>query len=317
MTTRRARIQVAACVVTALSLMFTSVVSGEDSLAAARDLYASAAYDDALKMLDGLATRTTGADRDMTQLYRVMCLVALGRKADADRAVQSLVSGNPLFRPPAGDLSPRVLTAIRDARRKMLPTAIQQKYTSSKAAFDRKEYADSARGFKEVLDILHDPDVVDGGESPLADIRTLATGFLDLSIKASTPPPLPSANAAPAIALIPPPAAAGTPEARKVAGDVDRVYSSEDPKVVPPVVVRQEIPQFRGTISSSARGVVEVVIDENGAVASAQMTVPLSPLYNEFALSAVKTWRYHPATLNGAPVKFRKVVQINLTTGRP
>jgi len=32
--------------------------------------------------------------------------------------------------------------------------------------------------------------------------------------------------------------------------------------------------------------------------------------YDSRAVAATKTWRYKPATLNGAPVKFRKIVQI-------
>ena len=42
------------------------------------------------------------------------------------------------------------------------------------------------------------------------------------------------------------------------------------------------------------------------------MRVPLAPLYNDFALSAARSWRYKPATLDGTPVKFRKVVTISL-----
>jgi outer membrane biosynthesis protein TonB len=34
-------------------------------------------------------------------------------------------------------------------------------------------------------------------------------------------------------------------------------------------------------------------------------------------LDAAKAWRYKPATIDGAPVKFRRVVQINLTPTPP
>src|SRR5437016_1985183 len=93
------RSHVAACLIAAVSVVAVPARAAEESLAAARELYASAAYDDALKMLDGLAPRTAIDDRDTAQLYRVMCLVALGRKADADKAIQSLVTVNPRFRP--------------------------------------------------------------------------------------------------------------------------------------------------------------------------------------------------------------------------
>src|SRR5687768_15416863 len=135
-------------------VLSTSPVHAEDSLAAARDLYAQAAYDDALKMLDGVAVRASGEDRDVAQLYRVMCLVALGRKIDADRAIDSLVTANPRFRPVAEDIAPRVIAAFRDARRKMLPGMIQRGYATSKAAFDRQEFAEASRGFKDLLEAL-------------------------------------------------------------------------------------------------------------------------------------------------------------------
>jgi outer membrane biosynthesis protein TonB len=40
------------------------------------------------------------------------------------------------------------------------------------------------------------------------------------------------------------------------------------------------------------------------------MTGSISAAYDTLALNAVRTWRYKPATMNGVPVKFRKVVQI-------
>jgi hypothetical protein len=34
--------------------------------------------------------------------------------------------------------------------------------------------------------------------------------------------------------------------------------------------------------------------------------------YDSLVLAASKAWRYRPATMNGAPVKFRKLVQLNI-----
>ena len=305
--TMRACTRTAACVIAAVLFTAVAPVSAEESLATARDLYAAAAYDDALKMLDTLAVRAASDDRDTTQLYRVMCLVALGRKADADKAIQALVTANPRYRPAAEDISPRVLTAIRDARRLVLPGVIQQEYTVSKAAFDRQEYADASRGFKNMLDALSDPDLgTAGGESPLSDLRMLAIGFYDLSAKAAAPPPLPTA---PVRTATP----AGAITSRPVV-DTTRIYTAEDAKVVAPAVVRQDLPQLRSHIATRQRGTIELVIDESGAVASVSMRVPLAtPAYDDFALSAARSWRYRPATVDGVPVKFRKLVQINLT----
>jgi TonB family protein len=55
-----------------------------------------------------------------------------------------------------------------------------------------------------------------------------------------------------------------------------------------------------------------VVIDESGAVESAVMTASVTQAYDTMVLAAAKAWRYRPATANGAPVKFRKTVQITI-----
>ena len=55
-----------------------------------------------------------------------------------------------------------------------------------------------------------------------------------------------------------------------------------------------------------------MVIDEFGAVESAIMTASVTQTYDLMVLTATKTWRYKPATVNGAPVKFRKTVQITI-----
>lgn len=291
-------------VVTTMALLLSTWrVHAEDSLAAARDLYAQAAYADALKMLEGVAVRAAGEERDMAQLYRVMCLVALGRKADADQAIDALVIANPRFRPATEDVAPRVMAAFKEARRKMLPGTIQRTYATSKAAFDRQEFAEASRGFKDLLESLNDPDLgAAGGESPLSDLRVLAGGFYDLSVKAAVPPPLPAA-----------PVMAPRVTAPRPTVDTTRIYSPDDAKVIPPTVVRQDVPQFRTRIDRPQRGTIELIIDETGKVASASMRVPLTgPAYNEFAISTAQTWQYRPATLDGVPVKFRKVVTVNL-----
>jgi TonB family protein len=55
-----------------------------------------------------------------------------------------------------------------------------------------------------------------------------------------------------------------------------------------------------------------VVVDETGAVELAVMSVSVTAAYDKIALAAARAWRYTPATVNGRPVKFRKVVQITV-----
>ena len=56
-----------------------------------------------------------------------------------------------------------------------------------------------------------------------------------------------------------------------------------------------------------------MTIDEQGRVISATIRLALHPIYDSQILLAAKEWRYQPATLNGRPVKFRKIIQITVT----
>ena len=146
----------------ALSALITipSTARAEASLAAARELYASAAYDDALSMLNGLAETTTAQDeRQSVDLYRTLCLVALGRSTDADHAIESMIARDPLYRVSSDELSPRLRTAFSDTRKRMLPAIIQKAYADAKTSFDKGDYATAAGGFGFVLKGIEDPDV--------------------------------------------------------------------------------------------------------------------------------------------------------------
>src|SRR5215510_10404981 len=106
------------CTVAAV-LLLGPRVEAQESLEAARQLYASAEYDTALTMLNSLmlTTGTTREDRRTIALYRTLCLLATNRRAEADKAIEQLVTQDPLFHPPLDDIPPRMRTAITDARK--------------------------------------------------------------------------------------------------------------------------------------------------------------------------------------------------------
>lgn len=286
--------------VAALSLAAAGTGVAQDSLAAARDLYASAAYEDALAVLNRLGPPSSRADEGRAiEQYRAFCLLALGRAAEAEHAIEAIVAAEPSYHPSDAEVSPRVRTAFSDVRRRMLPAIIQQKYALSKAAFDRKEFAAAAEGFTQVLGLLAEPDVASAtNQSPFSDLRTLAVGFHELSARAAAPPPPPP----------PPPSSPPKPAA-------PRIYTSADTNVVPPVSVRQRLPPFPNKAVPSGSGIVEVVVDETGAVEAATMMTPVSSAYDRALLDAAKTWQYKPAMLDGAPVKFRKDIRITFKPG--
>src|SRR5690348_17268604 len=123
----------------ALLLALALTAAEADSLATARDLYASAAYEDALAVLNKLPNAGRPADEiRATDQYRALCLLALGRTAEAEHAIEQVVAADPFYRP-ATDVSPRVRTAFSDVRKRMLPALIQAKYSEAKSAFDKKD----------------------------------------------------------------------------------------------------------------------------------------------------------------------------------
>ena len=273
-----------------------AVPAAEDSLSEARDLYAAAAYEEALTILDRLrASRQAADDHRAIEQYRAFCLLALGRSWDAELAIESIISAEPLYRPSDEEVSPRLLSAFSDVRRRMLPTIVRTKYATAKAAYDRSAFGAAADGFKEVLNVLADPDIkAAASQPPLSDLRTLAAGFYDLSTTAAAPPP-PLPPALPAPPPSPPP-----------------VYAAGYPGIVPPVTIAQALPPYPTKVTRPLQGAVEVVIDEAGMVETATMTRPLSPLYDRQALAAARQWQYEPATLDGVPVRFRKTVLISI-----
>jgi TonB family protein len=292
---------VAAAVLTA-----AAATAQDRDLSAARELYASAAYEDALAALNRLRSSDHPPSQSpIIEQYRAFCLLALGRASDAEQAIEAAVTADPSYHPADSDVSPRIRTTFTEVRRRMLPVIIQQKYTQAKAAYDRKDYAAAASGFSQVLATMADPDVAsEASRSPLSDMRVLALGFQELSAKAAAPPPAPL----PVVQAAPPP----PPPVAPAAPPVPRIYTPEDRTVVPPQVINQTLPGFRGVTPVERIGRIEVVIDETGAVESAVMTMSVNSTYDKMALAAARTWRYVPAKVDGTPVKFKKIVQVTV-----
>ena len=299
----KTRLVAAAALLAAASVAVAQAPAPSASLSAARTLYASAEYGGALDMLNGLVSETpAGPERQAIDLYRALCFVAVGNSAEASKVIEAMILQDPLYRPAADDVPPRLRSAFTDARRKMLPAIVQQAYVSAKASFDKKDYDRAAKGFTQVLAGLNDPDIESvAAQPPLSDLKMLATGFHDLAAKAAAPPPAPAAPAAAAPAVV-----------------AARIYAPADTGVVPPVTIRQAVPPYPGRVLMGGTLLMDVVIDVTGDVESAVIATPPNPVYDKLVLGAAKTWQYQPATLNGKPVKFRKRIQISLvpTPGR-
>lgn len=275
----------------------------KDPLGSARDLYASARYDEALAVLDDLhpAADTPATERRSIEQYRSLCLLALGRGQEAETAIAQVITADPAYVPTDAEASPRVRAAFSEVRHRLLPDIAKTRYTEAKATFDRKDYQAAADAFRSVMNLLDDPDM----NGALPDLKVLAKGFLDLSVAATAPPP-PPPQPKPELPPLPAP---------KPKPSVNKIYGGDDQDVAPPTVVRQDVPRLPTIVTSQARGrgVLEVVIDEKGRVTSAAVRESVHPIYDNILLNAARDWKYQPATLDGQPVKYRKLIQINVT----
>jgi TonB family protein len=318
-----------------VGLLAAGPVAAQDSLAGAQALYANAQYEEALASLDRLrAVGLTPRDVPPVEQYRALCLLALGRAADAEAAIAAVITAMPSYAPPDRDVSPRVRSAFHDVRRRVVPVVLQQRYGEAKAAFERQDFTTARDGFSQVVAVLADPGLSDlANQPPLADLTLLAKGFHDLSVTSLAPANTPPASAPPSLASssvttggttvddVAERAPAATPaastpdparEARETAAAASTIYTSADPGVVGPVIVRQALPPYPRRPLMPQQGIVEVVIDERGAVESATMRESVDTIYDTLATAAARSWQYKPATRNGVPVKFRKGVQIRI-----
>lgn len=269
------------------------------SIATARELYASARYDEALAVLDSLRPSDVSlpSDRKVIEQYRSLCLLALGRGAEADAAIAAVVTVDPFYQPSETEASPRVRSTFADVRQRLLPDLAASRYAAARQAYDRKEFATAAASFRELVTLLDDPQM----NGRLADLRTLAAGFVELASAAAAPPatkeePPPPVKAAPSRPVEP------------------RVYTTDDTDVVAPVTIRQNLPPVPSAIAGMTRekGLLDIVIDEQGRVASVMVRSHVHPVYDTALVNAAKDWKYKPATLDGEPVKFRKLLQVTV-----
>jgi tetratricopeptide (TPR) repeat protein len=166
-----------------LAMGAVSPASAQDTLARAKDLYVTAAYDEALVLLGRLHQGAAAEDATEIAGYQVFCLLALGRTEDANRAIEALVKSDPLYRPSEATASPRTRAAFDDVRKGLLPRIVQEMYDKGKASYDNKDPQAAVAQFDRVLEILNEPGLID--QPGMADLRRLASGFRDLSHSAA------------------------------------------------------------------------------------------------------------------------------------
>ncbi len=317
---------VATCLATLSSgLAARGSQADDDTLETARDLYAGAAYQDALTTLERLAQRATASDRERATIdhYRALCLLALNRPADAGAAVEAMVRHDPLYSPPLDDFSPRTRQLFQEVERRVLPLVAQEAYAGAKRAYAEGHAEDAVRQFDRVIAILDAVDVAGNGPPLMADLRMLATGFRELASAAAAPASAPR----PAEPSVPTPQPEtvereAAPSAATQAGAQGGSTGSPPaaaPKtevvVTPPVTIRQDVPQWPRDLPlpNPAVAVLEIVISPDGHVQQARLQKAIHPRYDQLLLASTRNWTYRPALRDGQPTPFVKNVRIELS----
>jgi TonB family protein len=324
-------------VVVGLVAAAAAASADQDPLNVARDLYASAAYEEALSTLSRLTDArgsVPGVARQADQ-YRAFCLYALGRVSEAESVAESLLRREPLLQLDAADASPRIEAMFVGVQKRILPGVIRERYRESRAFIDQKQYGEAEPHLAEVRRLLSEAQRLGAWDEGLADLTELVDGFLTLTrsqaapapqsatAAASAPPPSAPAPSAPA-ASEPPPATAAAQVPRASAGEprVDRIaepriFHIDDADVRPPVVIFQNAPSAPIELLTVVRAlhkqmVLTVLIDETGSVQKAEVRGSIHPSYDSLLLRAARNWKYRPAVKDGVPVKYEKTVIIDV-----
>src|SRR5258706_1203897 len=282
-------------VVAALGLALavaTSAPAAQDPLSTAKDLYASAAYEDALAALarvdQGQAPPTPDLARQIEQ-YRVYCLYALGRTTEAESAAERLIRRVPLVQPE--DASPRLEAMFLTVRKRLLPSLIRAEYRTARSALDEKNFSKAEPHLLQAHKMLAAVQEVGALDEALADLGVLVDGFLELARGA--------ARTAPVEAAVPPVSAnpvvvAAAPTAREAAAPTVKsapsIYSSGDEGVAPPVALFQQFPPLPLALRPMMRlarptVVLEMLIDETGAVQESVLRQAINPSYDTVLLT--------------------------------
>jgi TonB family protein len=261
--------------------------AAQTAIEKARTLYASAAYEDALAELGPASLPPE--DVEAAQ-YRVLCLLALERTADAEAVIEALLQAKPEFAPNPEDTPPRAVEVYARARRRVLPELARRMYVDAKAAFTANDRARAIDAFGGLVALLEH---VGGADETLSELRLLAAGFLDLS------------KALPA------------PAEPKVDEEVQaEPEPAKPPEIVKPVPISQDLPRWipgdAMSRQSEFTGVVRIQISETGSVLAAEMVNAIHPAYDRVLLDAARKWTYRPALRDGVPVPSEHLVEVKL-----
>jgi hypothetical protein len=148
-----------------------------------------------------------------------------------------------------------------------------------------------------------------GVEPAGANARTNAQSSSEAATAATERQPL----TAPA-----PPESLADPSASSAPSAVDeaRLYTPADPGIQPPQLLWPQLPSDPSPDTPGAPGVkyglVDLVVNDKGTVDEVKFLTPPGEFRQRMLISALKAWRYRPATKDGRPVRFVQRVKLPL-----
>jgi hypothetical protein len=93
----------------------------------------------------------------------------------------------------------------------------------------------------------------------------------------------------------------------------DGIYSASDGDVLAPVGVRPQLPKaLPADVDRASLGQIELLVLPDGTVGAVKLLGRPRNVLEGMLLSAAKAWRFTPATKDGRPVAYRKVVWLVL-----
>jgi TonB family protein len=309
-------------------------LGAEDALSAAKELYVSAAYEDALTALSTIADGAPAPEvaRQVDE-YRAFCLYALGRTNEAESVAESMIRREPLVRLDSADASPRIESMFADVRKRLLPTLIRDRFRAARSAIDGKNFNTAEMPLTEARLMIVEAEKLNIKDEGLGDLSVLVDGFLQLirstaeqqsaarqtavvvpaaapaSPPLASPPQLPPAPEAAVRQAPPPPSPAAAAELGQ------RVYSLEDEDVSPPAIIDQRMPALPVEMTLMVKalhttGVLDIVIDEKGDVVDATIRRSVTAGFDGAVLKSARRWKYRPAMKNGVPVRYLKTIAL-------
>jgi TonB family protein len=324
-----------ATLIAGLVLVATQVgIGAQDTLTAAKDLYASAAYEDALSTLTRL-TEGGGAAPDIARQvdeYRAFCLYALGRTDEAESVAETMIRREPMMKLDSPDVSPRLEVMFSTVRKRLLPSLIRERFKTARTALEQKNLKEAEPQLVEAKLMIADAEKLAIKDEGLADLSVLVDGFLQLvrstadqrqataqPAAANMPQESPAVTAPAATGPAPrrteaaPAPAPGRTEAAPAPAGAPRVYTVDDVGVVPPAVINQRMPAMtpdlvRITKAMNTSAVVEIVIDEKGDVVDATIIKSVNTSFDNIVIGAARRWKYRPALKDGVAVRYVKTL---------